>query len=139
MKAPRAIVCVGNRLVPGDALGPAVHDRLVADGPPPGIAVLDGGLKGLDLWPEVDGRARVVFVDTLDAADGVTVLTPETVAADAGSHGHAAGLPYLLAMLPHVATAPPTVRIVGATAPASEATVRAVAGRCVEVVRHDAA
>lgn len=139
MTAPLAIVCLGNRLTPADDLGPRVHDHLATDRLPNDIALLDGGLKGLDLWPELDGRRRVVFADVLagESGPGVAVIRGAAVTATAPAFGHGAGLPYLLAMLPHVAASVPETAVVGAPAPAETETVHAVARRCLEVVTHD--
>ena len=104
------------------------------------MELIDGGLKGLDLWPELDGRRRVVFADALEGGvaggSGVTVLSDSEVMTGAGGFGHGAGLPYLLGMLPHVAALPPETAVVGAPGPALPETVAAVAARCLEVARN---
>ena len=131
MGRPRRIICVGNRQVPGDDLGPNVHD-LLAGGPlPDGIELIDGGLHGLDLLRAVEGAGRAVFVDALDGfGDPGTVLTLDRhqVAALAdGPWGHHAGLPYLFHLLPQVCDGVvPEVLLVGAELPAGHEVVARV-------------
>ena len=111
----RCIICVGNRYVPGDEAGPAVHDHLQRTGYPAGIEVHDGGLAGLDLALLVDGADRVVFVDQVTGfgePGAVVELTAAQVTATDSDEGgpifdHAAGLPYLLRSLPLACDSPP--------------------------------
>ena len=134
MALPTRIVCVGNRQVPGDDLGPRVHD-LLAGGPlPDGIELIDGGLHGLDLLAVVEGAGRAVFVDALEgfAAPGTVLTLPrhQVAAAADGPWGHHAGLPYLFHLLPRVCDgAIPEVILVGAELPAGGEAVAAVAAR----------
>ncbi len=105
MKA--TIICIGNRLVPKDAAGTAVFDRLQELNLPVGITVVEGGLAGLNLLPLLEQGGRVVFVDSvsgfskegtivvLDKMDVIQSLSP-------AHYGHGAGLPYLLSVLPKV-------------------------------------
>ena len=103
----RAIVCIGNRYVREDAAGPLVHDRLTAGKLPAGVAVIDGGLKGLDLMPFLEGAECTVFVDALAGEDlrpGIHLLSAAEAARDparrfdcaAGLSDYAGGWPYLL-------------------------------------------
>jgi hydrogenase maturation protease len=136
----RRIICIGNRYRPDDAAGPAVHDLLEAAPLPPGIELVDGGLRGLDLLPLVEGCERVVFVDQarrLGRPGSVHVLTADEAAGGAAGFDHAAGLPYLLGCLPHVcAGAVPEVLVVaveeggggGAVAAAASLATRLAAG-----------
>ncbi len=114
----RRIVCVGNRLRPDDAAGPSVFDQLSVTNLPADVEVVEGGLAGLDLLRVVEGSDRVVFVDQVSGAvaeRGVAVLKAEDVAACApAAYDHAAGLPYLLRVLPAVCAGPvPEVLVVG--------------------------
>lgn len=140
--ATRAVICLGNRYIPGDDLGYRVFDRLTggearidAD-----IDVIDGGLAGLDLLRLIEGRRRVVFVDAVAgiAPPGeIVVLDRAAVAAHAGGYGHSAGLPYLLHMLPQVCAAPlPEIALVGAEGAPDAATVRMLAERSLEIACH---
>ena len=135
-----AIICLGNRYVAGDDIGSRVYAHLDAAPAVDGIAVIDGGLCGLDLLPLLEGRTRVVFADAvtgMSAPGEVVVLAGAQVAAQATGYGHSAGLPYLLRMLPHALPPPwPEVALVGTAGSADAATVRAVARRCLEIASH---
>lgn len=138
--ASRAIVCVGNSLLPEDDLGGRVFRRLGEMALPADMDIIDGGLCGIDLIRVVEGRRRVVFADTirgLPTPDAVATLTGDEVAARASSFGHDAGLPYLLRLMPAVCVPPPPeTAVVGADCDASEETVRRVAERCLEIAIH---
>jgi hydrogenase maturation protease len=130
--AMRRIIGVGNRLVAGDAAGPAVCDRLLAGALPPGVEVLDGGLAGLDLLRWIEGCERVVFIDGVCgfAAPGEVVVLERAQAAAAapGGYDHAAGLAYLLQVLPAVCEgAVPEVRVVGLEGSGGEAQIERAA------------
>jgi hydrogenase maturation protease len=138
-----AVICIGNRYAADDAVGCKVFDRLRAGSlaaEAADVDVIDGGLCGLDLLREIEGRRRVVFVDALAgiaAAGEIVVLDRDEAAAYAGAYGHAAGLPYLLSVLPDVCEAPlPEVALVGVEGAADEALLQALARRSLEVVRH---
>lgn len=134
-----AIIGVGNRLMPDDNLGPRVHDLLAESDLPSDVALIDGGLRGLDLWPEMEGRRRVVFADALTegVSSGVAVFDGQDLATMASAFGHGAGLPYLLGALPYMVASPPESVVVGAPAPAGEETVRIVARHCLAMINHD--
>jgi hydrogenase maturation protease len=105
MKA--TIICIGNRLIPKDAAGLEVFDRLKELVLPGDVDLVEGGLMGLNLLPLLERGGRVVFVDSvsgftsegtivvLDRMDVIQSLTPD-------HYGHGAGLPYLLSILPGV-------------------------------------
>jgi len=146
MARPARIICVGNRHVAGDDLGPRVHALLARSRLPQGIELVDGGLLGLDLLWAVEGAGRAVFVDAVAgfAPPGeVVMLGREAVAALAegdgeGRWGHDAGLPYLFHLLPRVCDgAMPEVMLIGMEAPAGDAPagnalVAALAARALE-------
>ncbi len=138
--AATAVICLGNRFVPGDDAGCRVYDSLSATAAPRDIDVIDGGLCGLDLLRLVEGRRRVVFVDAVAGmaeAGGIVVLNREQTAAYAGRYGHGAGLPYLLRLLPQVCETPlPDIALVGVEIPADTPAIRALAQRCMEVAIH---
>lgn len=122
----RGIVCIGSRLHEEDAAGPLIYDRLRECPLPEGVALVEGGLAGLDLIRFVDGWEEAIFVDTVDGfgpAGCVRLLEAGEIAACAGGHhDHAAGLPYLLRMLPAVCEGqPPRVRVVGIEGPLTDA------------------
>lgn len=135
-----AIICLGNRFVAGDDIGCRVYDYLKSNPASPLVDIIDGGLCGLDLLRLIEGRRRVVFADAVAGiADEhcIAVLDHDEVAAYAGNYGHSAGLPYLLHMLPHACVPPwPEITLLGADGAASEATVAALAERCMEIAIH---
>ena len=118
-RAVRRIICIGNRYVAEDSAGYRVHQRLLGRCPR-GVALIDGGLQGLNLLPLFDGALRVVLVDNIQADlapdSDVVVLDGAQVAALADGemgYGHAAGLPYLLRALPAVCDPVPPIVLVG--------------------------
>ena len=138
-----AVICLGNRYVPGDDVGCRVFDYLTRGAMPPGVEIIDGGLCGLDLLRLVEGKSRVVFVDAVAgiAETGVmVVLSREQVADYAGRYGHGAGLPYLLRLLPQVCRPPlPEIALVGTEGVegiVDDHTVRTLAERCMEIAIH---
>ncbi len=102
----KRIICIGNRYRFCDAAGPMVYDLLARRDLLPEVELVDGGLAGLDLLRFVQGARRVVFVDAVvgfDEADGVFVLNADEAAVCAeAAFDHAAGLAYLLRVLPQV-------------------------------------
>ena len=132
------VICIGNRLEPRDAAGPALHDLLRERQLPPGVELVDGGLGGLDLLPLVEGAERVIFVDAVDAPGqdpGVARLDAQEVASQAtGGYGHQAGLPFLLRALPLACdAAPPPVEVVGIVGPPAPETLSLAADLCLEL------
>lgn len=133
-RAPTRIVCVGNRFVEADALGPRVFDRLSAQVLPRGVSIVDGGTRGPDLLHECDGARRIVFVDALRgfAAPGVVVALSdgsELEALAGGRVDHGAGLPWLLRALPLACDgSSPSVSVVGADGSPDEDLCARVAG-----------
>lgn len=101
------IICIGNRFIAGDSVGPRIYECLQEMNVPAGVEVIEGGLAGLSLLPFLEQGGRVVFVDAVAgfALPGtVVVLDQQDVIAslDDGRYSHAAGLPYLLSVLPRV-------------------------------------
>jgi hydrogenase maturation protease len=141
------IVCVGNRFVAEDALGPRVLERLrdgarlLAREP---LELIDGGLLGLDLLSIVERASHVVFVDALTGAGSREVVelrgaeATRAAAASPSSWGHDDGLAFLLRALPHVCDAPPSWELVGAEGVADDALVDAVAARALVLAREAA-
>lgn len=122
------IICVGNRFVPSDSLGPAVYDRLCATSLPPGTELVDGGIAGLNLLRFMEGVRKVVVVDSLKGSGrpGVPTVLDSFPAGAAGGTGcdHATGLLYLLAALPGLlGEAAPKVTVVGVEGPAGETAI----------------
>jgi len=128
----RRIICAGNRYVPGDDAGPRVHDLLNRSELPPGIEVVDGGLRGLDLADLVAGAEKVVFVDQVAGygPPGTMVLlgSRDLPAGAPPGYGHAGGLAYLIRALPILLDGPqPELALVGFEGPADEPAISALA------------
>lgn len=123
----KRIICIGNRYVPGDDVGPRVYDRLQELSLPPDVEVMDGGLGGLRLLAHALGVERVVFVDAVcgfGAPGEVRVLDAADVAASApASFDHAAGLAYLVRVLLEMGA--PPMFVVGVETGGSCSTERA--------------
>lgn len=118
MDTMRKIICIGNILIKEDAAGPMVFERLKTASLPDGVEVIDGGLGGLNLLPIVENASQVVFVDAVQGFTnhpGVMVLDCEAAAKHAPNvYDHAAGLAYLLKMIPKVFSGPlPEISLVG--------------------------
>jgi hydrogenase maturation protease len=137
----RRIVCVGNRFVREDNLGPAVFERLQAAGHPADVDVVDGGLRGLDLLPCFENVDRVVVVDSLRGfgrpGEVVVLRTNEVAKAAERAYDHAAGLTYLINALPALVSPTPEVFFVGVEVPFDETASRRVADVAVELCRRD--
>ena len=139
----KRIICIGNRYIPQDSAGPRVYDRLQRFTLPHNVEVIDGGLSGLNLLRAVEGAERVVFIDSINGncqPRGFVILKPSEVGAQAenGPH-HAAGLPYLLRILPAVCDGPlPCIVVLGVAQLAGEGTLDRVATQAVKMVAADA-
>lgn len=132
------IICVGNRLVPEDALGPRVYDRLRDAELPARVEVVDGGLHGLNLLGIVDGTRRVIFVDSLAGfsrpGELVELSASEASAGADGPLGHDSGLGYLLRAVPLACDEPPsTVIVLGCEGEPDESLVERVASRALSL------
>lgn len=126
------IICVGNRHVRSDDFGPRVYDCLTAQAVPAAVDIVDGGLGGLDLLRFLDDGRSVVFVDAVAGfatPGGLVLLGGAEVARQCtGGFDHAAGLPYLLRVMPAVLDSPPpAVKVIGHEGAASARSVRAAA------------
>lgn len=132
---PVRIVCIGNRFVDADALGPRVFDRLATRALPPGVAVIDGGTRGPELLADCDGARRVVFVDALRgfAPPGEVVRLTE-LDAEIGPLDHGAGLPWLLRALPLACDPAPEACVVGADGAPDEELCARVADAAVSAI-----
>ena len=112
----KRIICIGNRYLAADAAGPRVFDCLAGQNLPDDVEIIDGGIAGLNLLGVVEGAARVVFVDAVSGygeQNRVVVLTPDQVPPSTIVYDHAAGLPYLFSILPHVCDRMPEIYLVG--------------------------
>jgi hydrogenase maturation protease len=135
----KRIICIGNRYIGSDALGPRVYDWLACRSLPPDVALVDGGLAGLHLLSLVESAERVVFVDALSGSgpEGMVVVTGHDLLATAAAtprYDHAHSLLYLLGALPFVAEKPPPeLFLVGATGTIDEPLVAQVANEAIEI------
>ncbi len=128
------IICIGNRFLDEDSLGPRVYDILSHGKLPAGVELIEGGLAGLDLLRWMDGCERVIFVDAMVGGDEsrVHILHASELATD-NAYGHAGGLAYLLGAYHALAESPETrVYVVGAGTPQVAETV---AGAALAVAR----
>ena len=137
----KRIICIGNRYAAEDAAGPAVYDHLRRLELPAGLELIDGGLAGLDLLRYLEGAEQVVFVDSVSGAqrgdlNTVVILAEEEVAARASSrYDHAAGLAYLLRVLPEVCEgALPQVSLVGIQGHPDQAAIHEAAALALKIV-----
>ena len=65
-----AVVCVGNRLMLDDGIGPAVYDELRAGYCfPETVTLLDAGCMTMDLIPVVKNHDYLIVVDAVDGTD----------------------------------------------------------------------
>jgi hydrogenase maturation protease len=118
----KRIICVGNRFVDSDDIGPQVYDYLARRDMPGAVSLIDGGLMGLDLLRFVEGARRVVFVDVLHgfAPPGRPVVLDRNMVLEERptGYGHDGGLACLLRMLPAVCESDlPEIALVGAEPP----------------------
>ena len=124
----KRIICIGNRFREEDAAGPAVYDFLMQQSLPPDVEVIDGGLAGLNLLGFFEGAERVALVDSVSGfsgRNGTMVLEPADLAPLATTgYDHAAGLPYLLRVLPAVMEQDlPRIVIIGVEGITNEAVI----------------
>lgn len=76
------VLGVGNLLLKDEGVGVHVAQRLQEMDLPPHVEVLDGGTMGLDLLDHIEGREKVVIVDTVKGghpAGTIYRLTPEDI------------------------------------------------------------
>ncbi len=134
----RRIICIGNRFVESDDLGPRVHDYLARQDMPEGVSLIDGGLLGLDLLRFLEGARRVVFVDALRgfAPQGRPVVLDHMSALEAqpARYGHDGGLACLLRMLPAAFGSDlPQIALVGAEPPVGPDVVEQLADMALSI------
>jgi len=61
------ILGVGNVLLKDEGIGVRVAEKMMEMSLPPDVEVLEGGVKGLDLLYYIEGREKIVVVDTVKA------------------------------------------------------------------------
>lgn len=108
------VLCFGNLLHGDDGLGPALAERLLATGLPPGTRVYDVGTRGLDALPLFEGCDRLTLVDAEAPAPGavprpgrIRQVPPEALLAGPVAGPHGAGLALLLRAAATLGPLPP--------------------------------
>ena len=101
------IICIGNRLIESDCAGIRVYDRLCIKHLPEHIELIEGGIAGLNLLGFLENATTVVFVDAVAGyvTPGEIVLLNEMEIQEAlhnPHYNHAAGVAYLVTVLPKV-------------------------------------
>lgn len=122
------IICIGNRYEESDAAGPLAYDLLAERELPEGVALVDGGLSGLNLLGLVQECTRVIFIDSVEGIGKPGEVKLIRNAAEAFDrperHEHGTGLSYLLAMLDQLVEGEaPEVLVIGVEPPFSEAAI----------------
>jgi len=137
------IICIGNRLIPQDAGGLAVLDRLRQQPLPDDVELVEGGLAGLNLLPLLEDGGRVVFVDSVAGfvePGRVVILDQETIIACLNNdyYGHDAGLAYLLSVLPGVCEGqlPEEMFLVGLEGECTDPVIAEAAGLSLAIAMH---
>jgi len=64
---PVLVLGVGNLLLKDEGIGVHVARKLMDMDLPPHVEVLEGGTSGFDLLDDIEGREKVVVVDTVQA------------------------------------------------------------------------
>ncbi|APR80682.1 Hydrogenase maturation protease [Minicystis rosea] len=113
------VACLGNVFFRDDGFGVEVARRLAAGPLPPGVAVVDYGIRGLHLaFALLDPHALVIVVDAVTrggAPGSLYVIEPDEVddrsAARAEAHGMS--FPVVLAMVAAMGGTPPRMLLVG--------------------------
>ncbi|MFH2002907.1 MAG: hydrogenase maturation protease [Planctomycetota bacterium] len=134
----KKIICIGNMFIKEDAAGPLVCQRLKNVSLPDGVELIDGGMGGLNLLSQVEDAEQVVFVDAVHGftqQPGVMVLDREAAVECATSvYDHAAGLSYLLKVLPSVITGTiPEIMLVGVEGNPTPSLVKKAAELAIEL------
>jgi hydrogenase maturation protease len=79
-KKPILVLGVGNLVLKDEGVGVHVVQRLQEmDDMPPNVDVVDGGTMGLDLLDDIEGRKKVVIVDTVRGGGSPGTLYRMTV------------------------------------------------------------
>jgi hydrogenase maturation protease len=63
------ILGIGNLLLRDEGIGVRVAEKLLEMELPPDVEVLDGGTVGIDLLFYIEGRKKVIVIDTVKAGD----------------------------------------------------------------------
>lgn len=113
------ILCVGNPLMGDDGVGNTVRETLEAEWAlPDGVRLMDGGVWGLQLLPDVEEATHLLIVDAIDGgSEPGTLLTLDGDAIPAYLErrlsAHEIGVADVLAVTDLCGTRPPILRAVG--------------------------
>lgn len=143
------VLGVGNTVMGDDGVGPALLERLVADGVDPRVTCVDGGTGGLALLPDVQDARRLLVLDAVrgPTPGAVVHLTGDQLPRLLGGalSPHQVGLLDLLSAARLLGTEPERVEVVGVVpgsvaprvglSPAVAAALPAAAGTARAVLR----
>lgn len=68
-KKPFLILGIGNILLKDEGIGVHVANKLMGMPLPPDVEILDGGTMGIDLLFYIEGRKKVIVIDTVKAGE----------------------------------------------------------------------
>lgn len=66
---PILILGIGNILLKDEGIGVHVANKLIGMPLPPDVEVMDGGTTGMDLLYCIEGRSKVIVIDTVKAGE----------------------------------------------------------------------
>jgi hydrogenase maturation protease len=141
---PILVAGIGNVFFGDDGFGVEVVRQLAEAGLPPGVAVVDFGIRGVHLAFELlDPVDLLVAIDATprgEAPGSLYVIEPNLDATPPDPDAHGMQLPAVLAAVRAMGGVPPRVRVVGCEPAAFEgmglsAPVRAAVRPAVEIVR----
>jgi hydrogenase maturation protease len=69
LQKPILILGIGNLLLKDEGIGVHVINRLREMDLPPDVEIMDGGTLGIDLIFYIEGRKKVIVIDTVKAGD----------------------------------------------------------------------
>jgi len=111
------VICIGHALLAHDNAGWRLYQALKKRDLGPKVELIDGGLQGLNLLCFFEDCQRVILIDNvcgyLDGPGVVHLASPQLDTAVRQHHDHAAGLSYLLQMLPQLLESLPTIELIG--------------------------
>jgi hydrogenase maturation protease len=115
---PVLIMGVGNLLLKDEGVGVHVAQRLMEMELPPGVEVLDGGTGGYDLLDDIEGRDKVVIVDTVKGghrAGSIYRITADDIEdSSEPSHSlHDVGVSHLLKLADMLGVERPEIVVIG--------------------------
>ena len=74
MKKPILVVGVGNSIMMDDGIGVHVVRELEKKNLPESVEVFDGGTLGIDLMPFIEGREKLIFIDSVKGGNAAGTL-----------------------------------------------------------------